>query len=79
MVRELDPDQDVEKSEFVFSRHFMGMSHNYCCAVCKEQSAVQDCSTGILQPCWDCQTKKGYVLVKLNRFLIFLAKIGGLK
>lgn len=78
-MKELEPDQDVRKSEFVFSRHFMGMSHNYVCAVCKENSAVQDCSSGILQPCWDCQTKKGYVLVRLNKFLIFLDKLGLIK
>ena len=78
-MKELDPDIQVEKTEFIFSRHFMGMSHNYVCAVCKDESAVQDCDTGLLQPCWKCQTEKGYVLIKINRFVKFLDRIGLIK
>lgn len=78
-MKEIEPDKEVSKTEFIFSRHFMGMSHNYYCAVCKEQSAVQDCDSGILQPCWDCQTKKGYVLIKINWFLKLMDKIGFIK
>ncbi len=73
---ELPPNIEVEKVEFAFSRHFMGMNHNYYCAVCKEHSAVQDCSTGILQPCWICQTRQGYVLVKINWLTRILDKFG---
>ena len=74
MVR-LDDDLQVEKVPFTYSTHFMGMSHNMVCAVCKENSGVQDCSDGVMQPCWDCQ-KRGYVLIKLSRFIIFLDKLG---
>jgi hypothetical protein len=46
---------NIEKSEFVYSIGFMCMEHNYLCAICKENSAVQDTHLGILQPCWICQ------------------------
>ncbi len=75
-MKELEPDRDVPKDEFIFSRHFMGMSRNHVCAVCKENSATQDCSSGILQPCWDCYTKKGYMIIKLNKFIKLLIWLG---
>jgi len=56
-MREVDWNTPIEKAEFVFKREFMLMEHNYLCACCKEKSAVQECHTGILQPCWDCQKK----------------------
>lgn len=78
-MKELEPNISIEKTQFTFSRHFGGMSHNYVCAVCKENSAVQDCSVGILQPCWNCQFEKGYFLVKFNWFSKLLFKIGWIK
>lgn len=38
-------------------------THNMPCSVCRTQHAVLDLSTGLMQPCWDCQGK-GYRLVK---------------
>lgn len=64
----------IEKAEFIFSREFMIMSHNYLCAVCKEASAVQDTHTGVLQPCWRCQDnfstikKKSFIGRLLSRY-----------
>jgi len=55
-VKEVTWDTPIEKAEFVFKREFMIMDHNYLCAVCKTKSAVQDTSTGILHPCWECQS-----------------------
>lgn len=63
-MRELPEGTLIEKAEFVFSRHFMGMDHNYLCAVCKTNSGIQDCHSGILQPCWKCQKK--YRVMKVN-------------
>lgn len=57
----------IPKAEFIFAREFMMMDHNYLCAVCKEKPAVQDTSTGILQPCWDCGNA-GFQVVKVNWF-----------
>lgn len=56
----------IDKAEFVFSREFMMMEHNYLCACCKEKPAVNDCNTGVLQPCWDCQ--KNWKVIRLNWF-----------
>jgi hypothetical protein len=74
-VREVEENVTIEKAEFVYKRIFMGMEHNYLCAVCKENSGVQDCSKGIMQPCWECQ-KKGYVLVKINWLVKLFDKLG---
>ena len=63
-MKEVPWNTKIEKAEFTFAREAMMMKHNYLCGVCKEKSAVQDCTTGILQPCWDCQ--KNYLVVKLN-------------
>lgn len=68
----------IEKAEFIFSREFMIMEHNYLCAVCKENSAVQETHTGVLQPCWDCQ-KRGFQIVKINGLVKLLDKIGLIK
>tara|TARA_R110000868_G_scaffold62962_1_gene189926 strand:- start:2249 stop:2485 length:237 start_codon:yes stop_codon:yes gene_type:complete len=64
-MREVTWVTPIEKAEFVFKREFMMMEHNYLCSVCKEKSAVQDASSGILQPCWDCQAK-GFYLHKIK-------------
>ena len=49
MIRLAD-DQEVEKIPFTYSTHFMGMRHNYVCSVCKDESGVQNCNTGIFEP-----------------------------
>lgn len=41
----------------------MIMTHDYSCPVCRENSAVLDGGTGLMQPCWGCQDA-GYKLVK---------------
>ena len=66
MIRLAD-DQEVEKIPFTYSTHFMGMRHNYVCSVCKDESGVQNCNTGILEPCRTCQ-QKGYRVIKLTWF-----------
>jgi hypothetical protein len=45
--------------------HDSGMvsTHDYSCPVCREDHAVLDLSSGIMQPCWSCQ-EKGYVIIK---------------
>lgn len=53
-MKEVSWGTPIEKAEFVFKREFMIMEHNYLCAICKENSAVQDINSGILQPCWVC-------------------------
>lgn len=65
MIREVPFNEEIPMAEFVFSREFMLMHHNYYCAVCREKPAVIDTNVGILQPCWTCQGK-GYRVVKLN-------------
>lgn len=62
----------VPKTPFKYCMIGPGMSHNYLCAVCKEESAVNEGWTGHLQPCWKCQ--KDYRLVKLNWFLRLFIK-----
>lgn len=70
MSREVSWDTPIEKAEFVYKTEFMAMEHNYLCAVCKEKSGVQECHTGILQPCWDCQKEWKIKRVKWwHRFL----------
>ena len=70
MIQELDSPVE-ETAIFKFHREFMAMTHNYLCAVCREDKAVIDTSTGILQPCWSCQ-KHGYKVLKLNKIQSFL-------
>jgi hypothetical protein len=57
----------VKKTPFRYCIAGPAMSHNYLCAVCKENSAVNEGWSGHLQPCWKCQ--KSYKLIKLNWFL----------
>jgi len=44
----------------------MVMTHDYSCTVCREDHAVLDGSTGIMQPCWPCR-EKGYKVVKYDK------------
>ena len=69
-MKEVNWSEDIPKAEFVFAREAMIMKHNYLCAVCKKESAVQDTHTGVLQPCWDCQ-KRGYICTKSWLFKLF--------
>ena len=43
----------------------MIMTHDYSCPVCREESAVIDGSTGLMQPCRKCEIK-GYRLIKIK-------------
>jgi len=45
---------------------YMVMTHDYSCPVCREHSAVMDCSTGLMQPCRKCQDN-GYRLIKQGK------------
>lgn len=54
-MKEVNWNEPIEKAEFIFKREFMVMEHNYLCACCKKNSAVQEVHIGILQPCWECQ------------------------
>ena len=63
-MKEVSWNTPIKKTEFIYKRDFMIMEHNYLCAVCKKDSAVQDTNEGILQPCWDCQ--KIYKIKKLT-------------
>ena len=67
-MREVQEGVPIEKAEFIFCHEHMGINHNYLCAVCREGSAVLDCSVGILNPCWKCQ-EKGYVLVRKKSWI----------
>lgn len=73
-MREVPFNEFISKAEFVFSREFMMMNHNYLCAVCREKSAVIVTSSGILQPCWDCQ-QLGYIVIKRNLVQRFFKKM----
>ena len=64
---EVSAGTEIKKADFIYKKIFTSMEHNYLCALCKEESAVQECHTGILQPCWKCM-KRGYRIVKLNWF-----------
>lgn len=65
-MKEVEWDEPIEKAEFIFKREAMFMEHNYLCAVCKTKSAVQNTSTGILEPCWYCQ-ENGYNIYKFEK------------
>lgn len=58
----------VKPKDVTVWRHDSGMvmTHDYSCPVCREKSAVLDCNTGLMQPCWECQ-EKGYRLVKIHK------------
>lgn len=73
MIREANYDEKIELAEFVYAHIGMGIIHNYSCAVCREKSAVLDCSSGILQPCWSCQ-KNQYFILKVNPFYQWILK-----
>lgn len=38
-------------------------THDMPCAICRENHAVLDLSTGVMQPCWECQ-ENGWRLVR---------------
>lgn len=78
MIIEVPFGTKIQKAPYTYSREFMVQEHNYYCGVCKENSAVADCDSGILQPCWECQ-KLGYVVVKINWLIKILDKLGLIK
>ncbi len=41
-------------------------THDYSCPCCRENKAVLDLGTGIMQPCSHCQ-EKGYYIIKKNK------------
>lgn len=43
--------------------HGPAATHNMPCAVCRQNHAVLNLSTGIMGPCWTC-TGKGYAVVR---------------
>lgn len=55
----------TEKAEFIYCNVGPMMIHNYLCAACKTNSAVQNCNEGYLMPCWECQSA-GYRLFKFK-------------
>jgi hypothetical protein len=59
--------KDVKPKDVNVWRHDSGMmmTHDYSCPCCRLHSAVIDCSTGLMQPCWKCQ-KNGYKLIKIK-------------
>lgn len=76
MIEELPEGTVVDMVPYRFSRTFMAQSHNYYCAVCKENPGVANCHTGVLEPCWRCQ-EAGYQLVHLRGWVWkFLRTIG---
>ena len=48
---------------------FMGpmATHNYPCTVCRKNHAVLFCNTGVMEPCWECQSK-GWVVKRMSWF-----------
>lgn len=73
-MREVSWNTPIEKAEFVFKREFMMMKHNYLCAACKKEVAVQNCNTGVLEPCWECQ--KEWKVIKVTKLTSLLEWIG---
>lgn len=63
-MKEVSWSTPIEKAEFIFKREFMAMEHNYLCACCKERTAIQDTSTGVLHPCRIC--RKEWKMVRMN-------------
>lgn len=68
MIQEAGPSEKIEKAVFIYRNVFMAMEHNYLCAVCREESAVIDCNTGVLQPCWSCQRNGWGLKQSTSRF-----------
>lgn len=46
-------------AEIIVEMHGPAATHNMPCAVCRDRHAVLDLTTGIMQPCWQCQDR-GY-------------------
>jgi len=65
-VIEVFDDRVIEPAPYIFRRSFMAQEHNYLCAVCRLKSAVINCDSGVLNPCWECQGS--FRMVKLNWF-----------
>ncbi|MFK5882887.1 MAG: hypothetical protein QM489_00950 [Candidatus Izemoplasma sp.] len=38
-------------------------THDYSCPICRSNHAVLDFSSGVMEPCWSCQSK-GWGLIK---------------
>jgi len=53
----------VKDVTVVYDPSLMACSHDYSCPICREKHAVL--SSGIMQPCWECQ-KKGYRILRKN-------------
>jgi hypothetical protein len=61
-------DEQVQPADVNVYIHPSGMlaTHNYSCPVCQENHAVYNMGTGIMKPCWGCQSK-GYHIVKVEK------------
>ena len=59
------PAGTIEPKDVTVYMHDSGMvcTHDYACPVCRENSAILNLSTGIMQPCSDCEDE-GYKVVK---------------
>ena len=67
---QIEVDNSAECDELLIVKYYdfgMGFNHNYPCTVCRDKSAVLDCSTGIMQPCWHCQSL-GYSVKQKSKF-----------
>ena len=42
--------------------------HDQACAVCREEPAVLDLTSGCFDPCWKCQTKGWKLVQRTGRF-----------
>ena len=69
----MSDEKALETAEFCYKIVGPFAYHNYLCAVCREEKAVLNLSTGILGPCWVCHSK-GYKIVKLPKWLSWVIK-----
>ena len=58
----------MKLAKIVVENYGLYAEHNMPCAVCRELPAVLDLGTGLMQPCWDCQSH-GYTLRRLPQWL----------
>lgn len=65
--QEVREESKIQMAPFIFKRIGPVMDHNYYCAVCKKDSAVQEVWWGVLQPCWGCQAE-GYKIYRARNW-----------
>jgi len=55
-------DLPVQDVQYYCHPSYMTCAHDYSCPICRENHAVHNGSTGVMEPCWPCQGKNWKII-----------------